>query len=124
MDMHDKRLKSLARALRKNMTDAEQKLWYRVRRKQIHGAQFYRQKPLLNYIVDFYCASAKLVIEVDGGGHFGPVNLHADQERDQTLEERGLLVLRFDNHQVLTQTDAVLEEIYSQVGKRLNIEQE
>lgn len=122
MDMHDKRLKLLARTQRKNMTDAEQKLWYRVRRKQIHGAQFYRQKPLLNYIVDFYCASAKLVVEVDGAGHFEPVNLHLDQKRDHALMERGLLVLRFNNHQVLTQTDAVLEEICTQVGKRLNIE--
>lgn len=66
MDPYRKILKEPARLLRSNMTDAEQVLWHRIRRKQIQGVQFYRQKPLLAFIVDFYCPVAKLVIELDG----------------------------------------------------------
>jgi very-short-patch-repair endonuclease len=61
------RLKKSARQLRSNLTDAEQALWKKLRRKQIQGVQFYRQKPLLDFIVDFYCSKAQLVIELDGG---------------------------------------------------------
>lgn len=60
MENYRKHLKQPARSLRTSMTDAEQLIWYRVRRKQIHGVQFYRQKPLLSFIVDFYCPAAKL----------------------------------------------------------------
>ncbi|MGC8493250.1 MAG: endonuclease domain-containing protein [Syntrophobacteraceae bacterium] len=63
-------LKPLARELRKTMTDAEQALWFRVRRKQLNGRIFYRQKSIGSYIVDFYCPSAKLVVELDGGQHY------------------------------------------------------
>jgi len=61
------RLKNPARQLRSNLTDAELALWQKLRRKQIQGVQFYRQKPLLNFIVDFYCSKAQLVIELGGG---------------------------------------------------------
>jgi len=64
---YNKPLKSNSRVLRANMTDAEQKLWYRLRRKQINGWQVYRQKPIGPYIVDFYCPATGLVIELDGG---------------------------------------------------------
>ncbi|MCK5478469.1 MAG: DUF559 domain-containing protein [Methylococcales bacterium] len=76
-------LKQSARQLRSNLTDAEQALWKRVRRKQIQGVQFYRQKPLLNFIVDFYCSKAELVIELDSGQHFEPEYLQKDIERDK-----------------------------------------
>jgi very-short-patch-repair endonuclease len=69
MEPYRKDLKPLARTLRSRMTDAEQRLWHRIRRKQIRGVQFYRQKPLLAYIVDFYCPAAKLVLELDGSQH-------------------------------------------------------
>ena len=101
------------------MTDAEQKLWQRLRRKQIHGVQFYRQKPLLNFIVDFYCAKASLVIELDGSQHLEPEHRRKDAVRDKTLAEQGLYVLRFDDRQVLTETDAVVEVIYQVVGERV-----
>ena len=101
------------------MTDAEQMIWYRVRRKQIMGVQFYRQKPLLNYIVDFYCPKARLVIELDGGQHFEDENQQKDIERDKALADIGLLVLRFDNHQVLTETDSVVQQIYGVVEQRI-----
>ena len=119
MQPYNKNLKLPSRDLRSNMTDAEQLLWQRLRRKQVLGLQFYRQKPILNFIVDFYCAAANLVIECDGGQHYTEDGLLADQIRDQTLSELGLLVLRFSNRQILTETDAVVEQIYSVVKQRL-----
>lgn len=95
------------------MTDAEQKLWYRLRRKQINGWQFYRQKPLGQYIVDFYSPEARLVVELDGSQHFEPEHQAADQQLDGYLVGLGLRVLRFDNRQVLLEMDAVLEVIKS-----------
>lgn len=110
-------LKYNARLLRNNMTEAEKRLWFRLRRKQIAGLQFYRQKPLLNYIVDFYCPKAKLVIEVDGGQHFESEHMINDKQRDKVLTELGLSVMRFDNSQVLNQTDSVIDDIYRFVTK-------
>nr|WP_305890902.1 endonuclease domain-containing protein [Methylomonas sp. WSC-7] len=111
MEDYRKDLKQPARTLRTNMTDAEQLIWYRLRRKQMHGVQFYRQKPLLSFIVDFYCPAAKLVIELDGGQHFEPEHQAKDASRDQALAALGLRVLRFDNRQVLLETEAVLAVI-------------
>ena len=101
------------------MTDAEQVLWKRIRRKQIQGAQFYRQKPLLGFVVDFYCAKAHLVIEIDGSQHLETENQQKDAARDQALAARGLYVLRFDNCQILKETDSVLAVIDEVVGERL-----
>jgi very-short-patch-repair endonuclease len=85
-------LKSRARSLRSNLTDAEQRLWSCLRRKQIRGVQFYRQKTIGNYIVDFYAPAAKLVVEVDGAQHLAPANVEYDKRRSNYLEERGLKV--------------------------------
>jgi very-short-patch-repair endonuclease len=112
MQPYNKNLKLPSRDLRNNMTDAEHWLWQRLRRKQILGLQFYRQKPILNFIVDFYCSAANLVIECDGGQHYTEDGRSADQIRDQALSELGLVVLRFSNRQILTKTDAVVEQIY------------
>ena len=111
MERYSPKLKENSRSLRTNMTDAEQVLWQRIRRKQIQGVQFYRQKPLSTFVVDFYCPVAKLVIELDGSQHFAEEHQTKDQERDAALIELGLRVLRFDNRQVLLETDAVLEMI-------------
>ena len=110
--------KLLARELRKNMTEAEQILWKRLRRKQILGVPFYRQKPLAQFIVDFYCAAAMLVIELDGSQHYAPDAQQYDAVRTQTLEAMGLRVLRFDNRQVLQELDAVIEVIFAEVEAR------
>jgi len=104
-------LKTHARALRSNMTEAEKVLWDKLRRKQLAGIQFYRQKPLGPYIADFYCATAKLVIELDGSQHAEPEHRANDELRDQYLMQLGLRVLRFDNRQVLLEIDGVLQEI-------------
>ena len=119
MQPYRQSLKLLARELRKNMTDAEQLLWYRIRRKQIRGIQFYRQKPLLNFIVDFYCAKARLVIELDGSQHFESEYQQSDAERDRALAELSLKVLRFDNQQVLSEIDSVVEVIDKVVESRM-----
>ena len=118
MQLYNNKLKPLARTLRSNMTDAEQCLWQSIRNKQIASVQFYRQKTLLSFIVDFYCPKAKLVIELDGGQHFEPEHQAKDQQRDLQLERTGLKVLRFDDRQVLAETDAVLKVIYDEVVAR------
>ena len=112
-------LKQPARELRKNMTDAERKLWAYIRRKQIHGRQFYRQFVIGNYIVDFYCPKAKLVIEVDGGQHFTEEGKESDRNRDLYLERLALRVLRFNNREVLTNIEGVVHEIGSAVGNSI-----
>ena len=119
MQPYNKNLKQPSRDLRNSMTDAEQLLWQRLRRKQILGLQFYRQKPILNFIVDFYCPSVSLVIECDGGQHYTAEGLEADRVRDQALAQLGLRVLRFDNRQILTETDAVVDQIYWIAKQRL-----
>lgn len=84
--------------------------------------QFYRQKPLLNYIVDFYCPAANLVIECDGSQHFTDDGLEVDHIRDEALAELGLIVLRFDNGQVMERIDDVVESIYQYCLKELSKE--
>lgn len=113
--------KAFARELRNNLTDAEQHLWQRLRRKQIHGQPFYRQKPIGPYIVDFYSASARLVIELDGSQHFEPEHQFKDQQRDAALAAMGLHVLRFDNLQVLKETEAVVQVIGETVQQRTSL---
>ena len=119
MEQYRRSLKASARSLRTRMTDAEQMLWQRVCRKQMHGVQFYRQKPLLAYIVDFYCPAAKLVVELDGSQHAESTYLAKDQTRDAALAGLGLRVVRFDNRQVLLETDAVLMVLDEIVRARL-----
>jgi very-short-patch-repair endonuclease len=111
-------LKPPSRELREKMTDAEQLLWSRLRRKQLHGVQFYRQKPIGPYIVDFFAPGAGLVIEVDGSQHSEPGHLERDLMRDRCLVDGGLLVLRFNNRDVLLETDAVVEQIFEEIQRR------
>ncbi len=106
-----KDLKPLARQLRSNMTDAERKLWQRLRAKQLRGVQFYRQKPVGACIVDFFAPRVGLVIEVDGGQHFDDQGRATDAQRDGQLARLGLSVLRFNNRQVLHELEAVVERI-------------
>lgn len=121
---YNHRLKSNARHLRTNMTESEKKLWTHLQRKQLLGVQFYRQKPIGNYIVDFYAPKVKLVIEVDGSQHLELDHVQKDLSRQRDLQNQGLLVLRFDNLQVLQEIDAVMEKIFETVGRRLECEKE
>lgn len=81
--------------------------------------QFYRQKPIDNYIVDFYAPTARLVIEVDGAQHLDAAQARYDQRRSEYLEEIGLKVLRFDDRQVLLELDSVTQVIFRAVDERL-----
>ena len=119
MKPYNKNLKQASRDLRSNMTEAEKLLWSRLRNKQILGLQFYRQKPLLNFIVDFYCPAANVVIECDGGQHFTDEGLEADRVRDEALAQFGLKVLRFDNGQVIGQIDGVVEVVFEFISRKI-----
>src|SRR5207302_1132207 len=99
-----------ARELRRDMTNAERKLWLRLRRKRLDGHRFRRQVPLGPFIVDFACLAARLVIEVDGGQHAEQVE--RDTARNAWLESRGFRVLRFWNFQVLQETESVMAAIW------------
>jgi len=116
------KLKTTARMLRKNLTDSELVLWWRLRGKQLAGVQFYRQKPIGDYIVDFYAPKAKLVIEIDGSQHFEAQHIEKDKKRDEYLAGLGLMVLRFDSRQALKETEAVLECIFQTITERLTEE--
>jgi very-short-patch-repair endonuclease len=115
-------LKPKARQLRKHMTDSERVLWSRLRGKQLFEVQFYRQKPLGEYIVDFYAPRAKLVVEVDGSQHMAAEQAEKDDLRDAYLAAVGLRVLRFNSREVLKETDAVVEVIYRTIAEALNRE--
>ncbi len=91
-------LTARARELRKNMTPWEKKLWYQFLRSA--PARFQRQKPIGNYIVDFYCAAQKLAIELDGGQHYEMEAMRRDRYRSKELERLGVTVLRFSNLEI------------------------
>jgi very-short-patch-repair endonuclease len=101
---------ALQRELRSHMTDAENCLWRRLRGRQIAGCKFRRQHPFMDYVLDFVCLEMKLVVEVDGGQH---QDCKQDLVRDQRLQDAGFRVMRFWNNQVLAETDAVAESIWT-----------
>jgi len=94
------------------MTDAERLLWSRIRRRQLKGYQFYRQKIIGKYIDDFYCPRTRLIIELDGGQHYSAEGMRKDQERDAYLKNMGLKVLRFSDREVFENLTGVVESIY------------
>ena len=102
---------SQARYLRRNLTDAETKLWNKLRNRQL-GYKFRRQVPRGSYIVDFMCAERKLIVEVDGGQHY---DSEADKVRDTYLRTQGYRVIRFWNHEVLGNIEGVLQELLSEL---------
>ena len=107
----------LAKELRKNMTPWERKLWYEFLRS--YPIRFQRQKAIGNYITDFYCAKAKLVLELDGGGHYTTDQLEKDAVRTKELECMGMAVLRISNLDVDRNFAGVCESIDLAISKRL-----
>ncbi|WP_266205247.1 endonuclease domain-containing protein [Pontibacter kalidii] len=108
-------LKELARQLRQNSTLSEVLLWDELKNKQLLGLDFDRQKPLGNYIVDFYCKDLMLAIEIDGDSH--DYSLEEDAARQRELEQLGVRFLRFDDAEVKRAIPNVLREIKSWVEK-------
>jgi very-short-patch-repair endonuclease len=112
---YNKGLKNLARELRYNQTEAETFLWQRLRKRQVKNCQFYRQRIICNYIEDFYCPDAKLVIEIDGGQHYSEPGITKDAMRDRHLADLGLTVMRFSARDVFENTEGVLESIFERL---------
>ena len=108
---YNKNLKEFSRDLRSHSTLSEILLWQKLRASQFREFAFNRQKPLGNYIVDFYCLKLDLVIEVDGNSHFFEESVVEDQERQKVIERMGLNFLRFSDLEVKRSMPSVLEEI-------------
>jgi len=109
-------VRQLQRTLRNSMTDAEIRLWQRLRSRQLAGCKFRRQHPYMDFVLDFVCLERCLIVEVDGGQH---LENERDRERDRRLQEAGFHVLRFWNNQVLQETDAVVETIWTALQSKV-----
>ncbi len=101
-----------ARSLRKRATECERILWRHLRNRNFAGYKFRRQHPIDPYTLDFYCPTAKLAIELDGGGHNYRGGQMRDQRREKFLANKGIAVVRFWNHQVREELDSVLQAIW------------
>jgi very-short-patch-repair endonuclease len=108
----DPELLAFARKLRQEHSDAERLMWAVLRDRRLGGFKFRRQHPVGCYVLDFYCHQAKLAVELDGGQHNTPEARAHDEDRSAFLAEQGIAVARFWNHELLEETDAVLEAIY------------
>ncbi|MBU0473813.1 MAG: DUF559 domain-containing protein [Bacteroidetes bacterium] len=113
---YNPKLKQLARKLRNNSTKSEVILWNYLKGKQIKGYDFHRQRPIKNYIVDFYCSELKLAIEIDGESHYG--NEVKDDIRQKEIEKYGVSFLRFDESQIYFNLDGVMKIIENWVELR------
>ena len=112
MLLYNTKLKHRSQELRKNMTDAERLLWSKLRMRQLKGLQFYRQRIIGDYIVDFYCPKANLIIELDGGQHYTEEGMAKDKKRDDFLQGSGFKVLRFSDSEALESLDSLLRKVY------------
>ena len=116
---YNPKLKEFARKLRKNSTYTEVQLWNYLKKKQVKGYDFDRQKPIDKFIVDFYCKDLMLAIEVDGESHYG--NTEKDKNKDKRLNELGVTVLRFDDLEIVYKLDKVIEEIENWIDENADL---
>ena len=115
MMTYNKELKQNSRNLRNNTTKAERHFWNKIRNKQFLDSQFYRQKIIGNYIVDFFCPKIKIIIELDGGQHYEIDKIDSDLIRDDYLNKLGYIVFRYSNCEILNNIDGVLEDLKNKV---------
>jgi len=108
---NDPTLKQRRRELRRNQTEAEKTLWAHLRNKQFYGMKFFRQYSIGPYILDFYCPTMKLAVELDGGQHNLCESKEYEAVRSEYLKAQGVEVLRFWNHEVLLDMESVLSEL-------------
>jgi very-short-patch-repair endonuclease len=113
---YNPRLKKISQTLRKNMTLSEILLWQQLKKKQVLGYDFHRQKPIDEYVADFYCPRLKLVIEIDGDSHDGKED--ADRKRQEKLESLGLTVMRFWDSDVKSNVDGIVEQLREWIEAR------
>jgi very-short-patch-repair endonuclease len=110
--LHNRKfLKDRRKELRNNLTSAEATLWIQLQKKQLHGRKFRRQHSIGNYIVDFYCPSENLAIELDGEQHYTSEGIVYDTRRTEFLNSKGIRVIRFENSEILFGLEVVLEKI-------------
>ncbi len=115
MTIHNRKyLKPYRKSLRNKLTPAEAFLWNYLKAKKLQNRKFRRQHSIQNYIVDFYCPQEKLVIELDGQGHFEPQKLEKDKLRDEELKSMGITVLRFENQFVFNHLNIALDLIQAE----------
>ena len=114
----DRGIVLFAKGQRRAPTEAEQRLWARLRRKAIGGFRFRRQHPIGTYITDFYCNEANLAIELDGGIHDDPEQRQRDRIRDAALSDHGVRMLRFSNEEISQDIDAVICRIEDALARR------
>jgi very-short-patch-repair endonuclease len=119
LEHYNETLIPIARVLRKQMTDAERKLWSLLRGNRL-GIKFRRQAPISNYIVDFFCVKAKLIIELDGNQHYMQKGIQNDFERDEYLHSIGYKVIRYPNSEIFENEDGMMQEIFEHVRTRTN----
>ncbi len=105
------RVRVRARELRRASPEAEQAIWQRLRNRQLNGAKFRRQHPVGPFFADFACVEAGLIVELDGGQHFEPNAVVADERRTEALGRLGFTVLRFNNREALAETGALMQTI-------------
>ncbi len=113
--IYNRHLKELARQLRNNGTKAEVRLWQLLKGKQMMGYDFHRQKPIDNYIADFFCNKLKLVIELDGFTHTFEGTIQKDVIKEERLKALGINVIRFTDDEIVNHTDSVLEKIQAYI---------
>ena len=106
---YNKNTKNISRTLRKNMTPHEKQLWHKFLKN--YPVKVYRQRPINNFVVDFYCSKAKLAIEIDGSQHYEETGIKDDSSRTQILNECGIDVIRFSNYDINTNFEGVCMEI-------------
>ncbi len=117
-EQREQHKQEMAKSLRRNATEVERKLWQMLRRKRMGDVRFRRQQPIGPYIGDFFCAAAKLIVEMDGSQHYEEEALAYDKARTEFLEAQGYLVLRFNNVDFLKDPGAVLDRIWHFVKQR------
>jgi very-short-patch-repair endonuclease len=115
-----KSLKDFRKTLRNRSTSAESTLWKMLKNSQLEGRKFRRQHSIGNYIVDFYCSSDKLIIELDGNQHGDYIQIPKDEQRDSYLEASGYKILRFENRFVFQDIEFVLETIRKSLISKTN----
>ena len=106
----------LARNLRKNSTIQERRLWNLLKNRQFHNLKFKRQQPIGDYIVDFICKEAKIIIEIDGGQHNEPKNIEYDKTRTEYLNTLGYKVIRFWNNEIYENIEGVVLRLREEIN--------
>ena len=115
---YNPKLKQLARNLQNNSTLSEVLLWNELKGKQVGGNQFLRQKPMGNFIADFFCPKLKLVIEVDGDSHEDQKVQERDKKKDQYLNSIGITVLRYDDLEIKQNLTSVIDHLIDWIDKK------